>query len=219
MVFFMLEIRCKLNCKMKELTLLVLLLILSNALIGQNTLSVNLQLGKSIILKSGSSLRNLADEDLYIGDFSWNKESYTISSIGMTYETPTLKVLKYDWYLMTDLNLNYRNYGKNFYNILSISNDLYFPIIRKEQKLRFYLGIRNIFIISDFVEEVFRKDYPINNYIYGGLLLLDYEINDKLKIGLNLYSDLKPAITRIIIDEANYQSIEVNIKFSYLLKN
>ena len=120
---------------------------------------------------------------------------------------------------MTDLNLNYRNYGKDFYNVLSISNDFYFPFIKKEQKLRFYLGIRNTFVISDLVEKLFRKDFPINNYIYGVLLLLDYEINNRLKIGLNLYTDLKPPITRIIIDEANYQSIEANIKISYLLRN
>jgi hypothetical protein len=203
---------------MKNILLLSLFLISSTLLIGQNKLSFNLQLGQSVILKTGSSLRNLADDDLYIGNFSWNRESYTITSIGLTYETPTLKILGYDWYLMTDLNLLYRNYGQDFYNVLSVSNDLYFPVIKKEQKFRIYLGVRNTYVISDFVSEQFREDFLINHYIYDSLALLDYEINDKLKIGWNIYADLKPPVTRNVIDDTDYQTLEMAFKISYLLR-
>jgi hypothetical protein len=203
---------------MKNILLLSLFLISSTILIGQNRLSFNLQGGQSILLKTGTSLRSLADDDLYIGNFLWNRENYTIASLGLTYETPTLKVLGYDWYLMTDLNLLYRNYGQDFYNVFSISNDLYFPVIKKEQRFRIYLGIKNTYVISDFVNEQFRKDFPIYHYIYGGLILLDYEINDKLKIGWNIYADLKPPVTRNVIDDADYQTLEMAFKISYLLR-
>lgn len=205
---------------MKNTIVILLFIFFCTSIQAQNSLSLNIETGAGVFFKTGPQLISLTDRYYFtlLGEeFSWNRDFYPNIALGATYETKTFTVLSRKYYIMTDLNLNYKNYGNYFYNVISISNNLYLPVRDKNKKLRIHFGIRNTYVLIDFLDEDTREIFPINRHIYGGLFLFNYQLNDQWKIGINVYGDINNPILSDFSGR-KFRTLESTLKVSYRIK-
>ncbi|MFK7948291.1 MAG: hypothetical protein AB8G11_11940 [Saprospiraceae bacterium] len=201
---------------MKKLLLTISLICSITLSYGQDRIAINLNTGNNITYYLRGHL-NFPEENSYLWGFiGYYNDVNFASSLGVTYETKTFNVLEETMYLATQTNLSYRAFGQDrFLKQFLFSNDIYFPKRVKDNRLRWFAGIRNTFVIFDSTNDI-DTGFEQYKYQFGLTTLLDYKINDKWSVGMNAYVSTRKlsnnrTLTRI-------HTAEALLKISYKIK-
>lgn len=192
--------------KYYTITVIILLFLVQN-IKAQDKLLINVNTGGNISYYLKGHL-NFPEENSYLWGFiGYYNDINFANSLGVTYETKPFSILEETVYFSIQTNLSYRAFGQNrFQEQLLVSNDIYFPKRVKSNRLRWFLGIRNTFILFDSTDDI-DTGFEHYKYQFGLTTLLDYKINDRWYVGINAYASTRKlsnnqTMTRIHTTEA-----------------
>lgn len=174
-----------------KILLTIILICLINVSYGQEKLLININTGSNISYNLRGYL-NFPEENSYLWGFiGYYGDINFAHSLGVTYETKTFGVLEETMYLTTQANLSYRTFGQDrFQEQLLFSNDIYFPKRVKDNRLRWFAGIRSSYVFFDSTDDTY-TGFHRYSYQFGLTTLLDYSINDKWYVGINAYASTR----------------------------
>ena len=176
---------------MRKIFLPILILTSLNVVvIAQNKAYLSIQTGISTLYLTKGNV-SFGTENTYLnGYLYWDKNKNFANSIGITYESKTFSILGSKYFIKTEGLLSHRGYyDREFLNFLIISNDLYFPVKEKTNRLRVNFGIRNSLTLVNIVDKANNDIIERQSYFYGGLMFLNYKLSNRYSVGLKIYSD------------------------------
>lgn len=185
-------------------------------LTAQDKLLINLNSGINTTYYLRGQVRFLPDDSYLWGFVKYSGDVNFANSLGVTYETKTFNILEETMYFATQSSLSYRGGVFNGVqkNIL-ISNDIYLPKRVKNKQLRWFLGVRNSFVIFDSLIDEFSR-FTFYRYQLGLTTLLDYQINEKWYLGINAYASTRKLGMNDL--DARIHTVEALLKISYNIK-
>lgn len=177
--------------KLFKILLTILFICTLNFSYAQDKLLINVNTGSNISYYLQGQL-NFPEENSYLWGFvGYYNDVNFANSLGVTYETKTFRVLEETMYFTTQANLSYRAFGNNsFQKQLLFSNDIYFPKRIKDNRLRWFAGVRNSLVMFDSIDNI-DTGFAQYKYQFGLTTLLDYQINDKWHLGINAYASTR----------------------------